>query len=282
MSDTRRTGKVFIVGPPRSGTTVIGNLLGTHPDIAYFGEFFAFFFSSVTAVSVLQRVPSPVRDRYLRDLERHAESFAQEVHAESGRPFFCDSTPWNALIASQLAVRFTDAVFIVTLRHYIGVIQSLVRSFRNGYRMTADSHVARGSLWAQCYNEILRVPQDRVIVVDYDRLCIDPEPTIQKLLHDVEKALTIDVAGFDLSALTRSYVTNPHDGRETIAVATGPGSLVFRSKRNYDPAAWSVLDELAVREVVQPTVQLLAAAFPSAEMANPNVRGSNRVSALDR
>jgi hypothetical protein len=158
MPRGRSTGKIFVVGPPRSGTTVLGNLLGTHPDIAYFGEFFAFFFSSITAVSVLKRVPSPVRDRYLKELEGHAGDFAQRVHTESGRPYFCDSTPWNSLIALKLSTQFPEAVFVVTIRHHVAVIQSLVRSFNNGYRMTANTNVARATLWAQCYNELVRLP----------------------------------------------------------------------------------------------------------------------------
>jgi len=44
MKGSRDFRKVFVIGSPRSGTTVVGNLLGTHPEIAYFGEFFGFFF----------------------------------------------------------------------------------------------------------------------------------------------------------------------------------------------------------------------------------------------
>jgi hypothetical protein len=158
MKGSRDVRKVFVIGSPRSGTTVVGNLLGTHPEIAYFGEFFGFFFSTITAASFLRRIPSPVRQRYLDDLERHAGDFAQTVHAESGRTYVCDSTPWNALLASKLARRFPEAVFVVTIRHYVAVIQSLIRSFNNGYMMTANTNSARASLWTQCYDEIARLP----------------------------------------------------------------------------------------------------------------------------
>jgi hypothetical protein len=121
-------------------------------------SFSDFFFSTITAASFLRRIPSPVRQRYLDDLERHAGDFAQTVHAESGRTYVCDSTPWNALLASKLARRFPEALFVVTIRHYVAVIQSLIRSFNNGYMMTANTNSARASLWTQCYDEIARLP----------------------------------------------------------------------------------------------------------------------------
>lgn len=230
---------------------MLGELIGSHPAVAYFGEFFAFYFSRVVARRTLGRVPSRARDAYLDSLEAHAREFAEREMMLAGREVFCESTPLNSLICEYLANEFPHATFVVTVRHYTGVIQSLRRSFQDGYHMTIDDDVARARLWADCYTAILRLPTERCIYVDYDALCRTPESEVARFLSDLEARTGLARNAFQLSTLTISHATTEERLRETIAVSDENGTLRFRKRRTVDRTSWGAEDEERVRKVVR-------------------------------
>lgn len=123
MSDRRIREPILIVGSPRSGTTMLGNLLSHHPDIAYWEE------------------PRPIwsQGHAWRDDDRLVESdltpgiadkidrrFARFLEA-SGRSRFAEKTPSNTLRLPFIHALYPDARIVHLVRDGRAVVASMLR-----------------------------------------------------------------------------------------------------------------------------------------------------------
>src|SRR5204862_1991118 len=119
---------------------------------------------------------------------QHASAFVIIVAEEVGFTAFVDSSPLNALISRQLAEVFPDALFVLALRHYTGVIQSIVRlgmiRVLPGHERSIDSYEANAgaaaAVWRSHYEAAMQLPRDRTIAFGYDRFCAQPQPVLER------------------------------------------------------------------------------------------------------
>ncbi len=81
----------------------------------------------------------------------HARRFAEEVARSQGCEWYCDTTPWNLLVADRLAAQLPDALFVLMLRHYSGTVQSLRRSFESGFVWAGETLADSARIWAHFY-----------------------------------------------------------------------------------------------------------------------------------
>jgi sulfotransferase family protein len=255
---------VFVVGSPRSGTTLTGAYVGSAPETANFGELSVFYFSRWIARRQYLRVPTPLKDSYLSELEQHAIEFAlRQTHAVRATTF-CDSTPWNLRIVDYLMQVFPTAVFIVVLRHYSGVIQSLERSYRVGYRWAGPTFRQRAQLWSDMYSHLRRIPKTRIVPLGYDRLCADPN----RVLHEFKTRLRI--AGVPSENLSLSVFLRSHStiqNRPTIGSEEN-GHIILKPVNSVDLNAWRSQSCLEVEQIVRDTDDFLRDVFPD-DYADP-------------
>ena len=131
---------LFVLGAPRSGTTLVGNYLGSADGVLNLGEYGGFHLAYNIAPSTLGAMPGSYREPYpSRDLVVHAEWFAEGLAASEHKSWYCDTTPFNIRAADRMAAEMPDALFILMLRHYSGTIQSLRRSFASGFHWAGQS-----------------------------------------------------------------------------------------------------------------------------------------------
>jgi hypothetical protein len=250
---------ILVLGSPRSGTTLIGRYLSSSSDICGLGEYLGFYFSHVVADREFDRMPSPFGPRYLRELRRFTDRFARRLAAERSCAFYCDDTPWNLLVGDQLAALLPDAVFVLLLRHYAGVLQSLNRSYAAGYRWAGATWSERAALWSRFYAMAPLLPGDRTIDVSYDRLCAAPGPTLAAL----DRAL--DRIGVDAGRLQRSVFTVSHatgsSPRPAIGRPMGDQRVSLAPLPSWDPSGWTERVQVAVDPVVATVDEALRARF---------------------
>ncbi|MBF9130300.1 sulfotransferase [Plantactinospora sp. S1510] len=256
---------IFVLGSPRSGTTLAGAWLGSHPSVYAMGEYSAFVFAYATAPAGYTRTRPPYAQRYLRELQSHAAEFAGRLAAERGARFFCDSTPWNLLVADTLAELYPSARFVLTLRHYSGVIQSLERSYLRRYLWAGATPVERASIWVAVYERAAALPADRTTVFSYDELCADPGGTVARWRSALAR-VGVDPAGLDDRVFLRSHASGSDDHRRTVATGTG-GRVRFAPIPSIDPLRWSETLDTEVRPVVGEVDRMLRQRF--AEYATP-------------
>jgi hypothetical protein len=286
VSDVR---PIFVVGSLRSGTTMIGNYLGSARSVLNAGEYRALHLAYLTLPFQLQgqltgqsnpqrelhRLTGltppdwePHRLEYVREVQRHAAEFIVRVAREMHRTAFCDSSPRNILIHAALADQFPDALFVLTLRHYSGVIQSLVRqgtiSLVPGRESSTQwfdpTAVAAAVLWNQHNEAALRLPRDRTVVFGYDRFCADPEPVLARFKADLAAA-GFPTDELDEEVFAISHATDASRPRATVGRA-GQHGVRMTILPSYDPLAWLPAIEVDVQPVVELTHHLLLTAYP--------------------
>jgi sulfotransferase family protein len=240
---------------------MIGTYLGSAESVLYLGEYAAFYWTHHIAVDGYSRTPFPLKEEYLGEIQRHALTFAQNAAARRGAAYFCDSTPWNLRVADALAAH-EDAIFVLVMRHYAGVLQSMQRSFSDGYRFVGRTERDRALLWADSYANAVRLPRDRLVCVSYERLCASPEATLGQFRIELA-ALGFPASTLRDSELTKSHATIPGKPRPTLAILDPAGEVRFQSIPSFDAVAWYASSSgRDIEDVVSPTDRLLREAFP--------------------
>jgi hypothetical protein len=230
----------LVIGSPRSGTTLIGVCLGSAPGVADLGEYVGYDFCYRLAVAEMAAMPAVGMAEYLAELQQHALDFPRRLAVQRSANWFVASAPWNLLVAQQVAAAEPEALFVLCIRDVRGVCQSLARSYANGRTWVGADTSARVGLWRRFYAVAPQLPPTRTIVLDYDRLCADPEPVFYTLLADLVR-LGFPADGIDLARLTESYA-NHHRPQPTIARRTRDGTLVWQRRMGWDPTCWSASD----------------------------------------
>ncbi len=239
---------IFSIGCMRSGTTVVGAFIGTAPSVLNVGELGAFYFSTYTAQHKYAKAPSKFKQQYLDLLKTQSQSFIEKICRENGVEKFVEDTPWNTRIIPELEAIFPNAIYIMSVRHYAGVIQSMRTSWTNGYTWAGPTDVERASLWAEFNDYIDLLPKERTVFISYDRLCAEPEVT----LTDLEAMLLqLNISGpFDRSIFSVTHASK--SDRPTPIIKDESGSLVYRPIPTINPLRWSEADEKYVSHIVMP------------------------------
>ncbi len=249
---------IFVVGSPRSGTTMLGAWLASDPRSYDVGEYRAFHLAYRVAPEIMPgfQPPSwaPHLERYLAEVQDHAAAFIATVARAEGCDSYVDSSPRNLAIADRLAARFPDALFVLMLRHYSGVVQSLDRT---AWPWVPDGAVERARVWAHAYSDIDKLPQERTVAVSYDHLCAAPEGALAAASSHL-KEHGLRVGELHRRALSRSYAHLVDQARPTLVDEEGR----FRPIPSVDMVAWTPAVHASVFPVVEEVEKRLRAAFP--------------------
>jgi len=240
---------VFVLGAPRSGTTLVGSYVGSAPGVCDLGEYAGFYFTLDIAEFEYRRVPSHYKECYLTELREHAREFPLRIARERGYPAYCDSTPWNLLIAAELVERLPDALFILTVRDVSGLSQSLARSYVSGYAWAGATIEERAQLWRRFYAHAPLLDPARTVIVDYDELCASPVEALDELDHSL---FLHGVSGpLDRSVLCKSHANPPEARRATLGVHTPAGNVEYTPRPSVDAQTWLPGMEAAARPLVE-------------------------------
>jgi len=150
---------VFLLGFPRSGTTLLGQVLASHPDVETMEERTCLmdsaheFFGSDAALDRLAALSGS-------EMEQWRTRYWQRV-AESGivpsKPVFVDKMPLNAVFLPLIAKLFPDARILFALRDPRDVVLSC---FRRRFAMNAGMYeFTRLDSTATYYGAVMRLMQ---------------------------------------------------------------------------------------------------------------------------
>jgi Sulfotransferase family len=183
---------IFIVGLPRSGTTLVEQIVSSHPTVEGMGEL---PFLGLTAAriaetregetidSYLGRVPMLARDRF-RELGEHYLGLARS-HRRSARPFFTDKMTINFLHIALAHLVLPNAQIIDVRRNPLDCCVSCFSSYFVFPQPFAHSLSDLGRYYSD-YVKLMdhydRVLPGRVHRVIYDDLVQHPEREIRRLL----------------------------------------------------------------------------------------------------
>lgn len=200
LAEERQTSPapIFVIGSPRSGTTLLRLVLDSHPRISCGEEthFLRDLHSVVGRHWDLVATYGLERDWWLARLRGLYEDFQREVLTRSGKARWAEKDPTYTLLLDFIEELFPDALYIHLLRDG----HDVVASFRDRWGYRSAARAARTE-WAR-YVEAARSFGDRVgperfLEVRYERLVADPEPEGRRLFAFLGEDFVPAVLDFD-------------------------------------------------------------------------------------
>lgn len=188
---------IFILSLPRTGSTLLQRILGSHEAIATASEpwFLLPLVYSLRPAGVNAEYEHQVMARGVRGfaeeylpggVEGYREAireFALRLYAEAagGRAYFLDKTPRYHHIADELIRIFPSGRFVFLWRQPLAVAASMMETFDGG-KWNLDVFSADLFRGVPALLEAHRAHADRVTAVTYEELVTRPAPTVERLL----------------------------------------------------------------------------------------------------
>jgi Flp pilus assembly protein TadD len=180
-------GAIFVVGLPRSGTTLVDRILSAHPLVESLGEHRDLACAvmrggDIDATSRPFATPGPSTDHmaigrsYLK---------AVEVY-RTGRPYFADKAPMNFLHCGLIRLALPEARIVMLRRHPLdsclaiyGMYFQERLSFAYDLQELGRYYVA----WHRLSEHWRQAMPAQLLVMPYESLVADPEAQIRRLLE---------------------------------------------------------------------------------------------------
>jgi len=174
---------IFVIGMPRSGSSLIDQILSSHPRVQSMGE------NAVLATLIDQRFTEAPRQANWRELAEVYMSSMRQC-GWKGADRFVDKTLENHLRIGVIHLMFPNAVILDSTRDPVDTCLSCYRQlFTEGNETLYDlGQIGRAYVrYRRVMEHWERVLPDRVIKVDHEKLVAAPEAQIRWLVSDACK-----------------------------------------------------------------------------------------------
>lgn len=258
---------VFIVGCPRSGTTVLGACLGAHPGIGgadesmFLGSFARIYQNHFEGTGPRRDGPLKkyISQRALvESLGACADEIIGSLLSNLKKPRYVDHTPWYGLWMGFINRIYPDATFLHLVRDGRDVVDSLCHSYEHGYQWAGSSFEERARLWVRlvsscrrCAMELNLAESKRYKEVLYEDLCADPYHTLEGVLQFLGLPMVQDA----LHPLAQPHAS-PSRTNRTLAVLDRQGVMRAQPVRTGGswPEHWGPAERAEFLRIAGPTL----------------------------
>ncbi len=197
---------LFVISPPRAGSTLLQQMLGshsqiyTHPEphlitpLAYLGYHdtvdrapYDHINGAEAIRAFVGRLPRGEQD-YLDALRAYTDTLYGRMLEPSGRRYFLDKTPAYATALPFLSALYPNAKYIVLTRHPLAVMSSYANSFFLGDWGAANDFNPVLARYVPAMARLLREQKVPLLQVGYEQLVRDPEPELARIFAFLELA----------------------------------------------------------------------------------------------
>jgi hypothetical protein len=194
---------IFVIGSPRSGTTLLRLILDSHAHISCGEE--THFLRDLEAIvgrnwSLVQTYGLD-RGWWLSHIRALYADFQSEVLARSGKTRWAEKDPTYTLHLPFIEELFPDAVYVHLLRDG----HDVVASFKDRWGYASAARAARTE-WARYVDSArdlgAHLPDDRFLELRYEELVTNPESQGQRLFEFLGEPWDASVLDFDAAEHT--------------------------------------------------------------------------------
>ncbi len=190
---------IFVISPPRSGSTLLQRLLGSHTEImthpephlitpmAYLGYYDRVEkapYDHINAAEALKTFVSHLpqqEEDYLDALRAYSDTMYARLLDTKGKRYFLDKTPAYALVAPFLTKLYPGAHYIVLTRHPLAIFSSYANSFFEGDWQAAYHFNPIVEKYVRAIAQLLRDQPQHLHHVRYESLVEEPEKHVSQM-----------------------------------------------------------------------------------------------------
>jgi len=185
---------VFVIGSPRSGSTLLARMIGSHsliygrPEphlltplahLGYYAKVDKAPYDAVLAAEAAREfvddLPHQERD-YIDACRAYADTlYLRMLATQPQKRFFLDKTPAYGLVLDFVAKIYPDAKYVVLTRHPLAVFSSYAESFFNGDFQAAHDYNPIVERYVPAIAKFLRERPAPLFHVVYEDLVSDPD-----------------------------------------------------------------------------------------------------------
>ncbi len=190
---------VFVISPPRAGSTLLQRMMGahseifTHPEphlitpIAHLGVYgnvdkapYDHINAAEATKAFIQGLPGGEQD-YLDALRAYTDTLYGRMLSTSESAYFLDKTPANALAMPLLQRLYPDAKYVVLTRHPLAIFSSYANSFFDGDWQAAHAFNPILERYVPAMATLLRDRPVSLLHVAYEDLVTEPDPQLRQV-----------------------------------------------------------------------------------------------------
>jgi len=276
---------IFLIGAPRSGTTLLARMLSAHSAVhgraephlitplAHLGYFGKVQKAPYDPQNVEQAAHELVAELprgeagYLDALRAYSDSIYAQLmeRAPDGKRFFLDKTPAYALVLPFLTKLYPRAKYVVLTRHPLAVLSSYADSFFDGDYAVAIGHNPILRRYVPALAHFVRERPVPHVWVKYEELVREPEAHFRRVCEHVgipfeERAIRYGESGEEFKGLgdptgvaqhTRPVTSSVSTWAARIAADPAVLALVGRELDALDPVDLETLGHPRERIVAQ-------------------------------
>ncbi len=205
---------IFLIGAPRSGTTLLARILSAHSQVsgraephlitplAHLGYFASVQKAPYDPLNVQQAIAEVVGElprgeaQYLDALRAYADAmYAGLMERAPDKRFFLDKTPAYALVLPFLTRLYPKARYVVLTRHPLAILSSYVESFFDGDYRVAVEHNPILERYVPALAKVVRERPVDLVHVRYEAFVKDPEVGFRAICEGI--GLPFEAAAID-------------------------------------------------------------------------------------
>ena len=213
-----RPNPIFLIGFPRSGTTLLDTILRSHPLIEVVEE----QFMVEQLINSLNQLPNGgledlkeiENEQIIKIRKTYFESLESQIQNKNNTKLYIDKLPLNIIHVGEIVRIFPNAKFIVSHRHPCDCVLScfmqdfeLNDAMANFLNLDDAAHLYNAvmNLWTQ-YTSIFSINYHEV---KYENLIKNFEPTVRSILNFLELSWDDSVLNYLITAKKRDRITTP-------------------------------------------------------------------------
>jgi tetratricopeptide (TPR) repeat protein len=178
---------IFIIGLPRSGTTLVEHILGSHQRVQHFGETNYFFknFKLFIDVYDLEKNQNILKNYTEQDYLKYGKRYMDYFSLLKNKTHFTDKMPFNFFYISLIKKTIPHSKIIFCSRDYCDIGLSI---YKNDFALNLDFAYDQKNIidYVTAFDSIMKQWKNRLGLeiheIKYEDLIRDPETHVSSLL----------------------------------------------------------------------------------------------------
>ena len=228
MTQSMAERMFFVVGAPRSGTTLLMRMLNVHPDIytrpephlltplahlGYYGYVEKAPYDQYQAAESVKQLVADLpggEEEYLNALRAYTDALYGGFADRAGKQYFLDKTPAYGLILPFIEKVYPQAAYVLLTRHPFAIFSSFAESFFDDDWEAAWKHNPIVERYVPALASFVRNHKvGRFYHVRYEDLVADPEGQLQAMCAAVGLSYTPEMINYGQKKLDAQGLGDP-------------------------------------------------------------------------